>query len=106
VGMMGLGNRGLAWLLNRWAAIAAFCLCVQKGRVGWIGVAILVHGGSLLCRPQLPRFVADGNVESVSIMNISWGADHRVVDGATLARFSNLVKRYIEEPDRLLLHLS
>jgi len=48
---------------------------------------------------------AGGGVQSVRVMNISWGADHRVVDGATLAGFSNAWKRYIEQPETLLLRL-
>lgn len=39
-------------------------------------------------------------------MAVSWGADHRVLDGATLARFSNAWKALLEQPERLLLHLS
>lgn len=39
------------------------------------------------------------------VMCVSWGADHRVVDGATLAAASNVVKALLEEPARLLLHL-
>lgn len=38
-------------------------------------------------------------------MGVSWGADHRIVDGATLTRFSNAVKALLEDPARLLLHL-
>lgn len=34
---------------------------------------------------------------------LSWGADHRVVDGATLARASAHLERLLEEPSRLLL---
>jgi 2-oxoisovalerate dehydrogenase E2 component (dihydrolipoyl transacylase) len=37
-----------------------------------------------------------------TIMNISWSADHRVVDGATMARFSNQWKKYIEAPNMML----
>ena len=48
---------------------------------------------------RLPRFVGDSNeVEEASIMQISWGGDHRVVDGATMARFSNQWKAYLERP--------
>jgi 2-oxoisovalerate dehydrogenase E2 component (dihydrolipoyl transacylase) len=49
---------------------------------------------------RVPRFVDDESmeVEESHIMNISWGGDHRVVDGATLGRFSNLWKSYIESP--------
>ena len=55
---------------------------------------------------HLPRFAADGEVEKAALLNISWGADHRVLDGATLAEFSNKWKLYIEQPDRLLLRLT
>ena len=53
----------------------------------------------------LPRFAANGEVEKAALLNISWGADHRVLDGATLAEFSNKWKQFIEQPDRLLLRL-
>ena len=48
---------------------------------------------------RLPRFVGDSDeVEGAYIMQISWGGDHRVVDGATMARFSNQWKAYLESP--------
>jgi len=50
----------------------------------------------------LPRFDADDNVVKAKIMNVSWAGDHRVIDGATMARFSNLWKDYIENPHRML----
>ena len=53
----------------------------------------------------LPRFAANGEVEKAALLNISWGADHRILDGATLAEFSNKWKQFIEQPDRLLLRL-
>jgi 2-oxoisovalerate dehydrogenase E2 component (dihydrolipoyl transacylase) len=46
---------------------------------------------------RVPRFVGD-KVEEVHIMQISWGGDHRVIDGATMARFSNQWKAYMESP--------
>uniref|UniRef100_A0A6B2LGN3 2-oxoacid dehydrogenase acyltransferase catalytic domain-containing protein n=1 Tax=Arcella intermedia TaxID=1963864 RepID=A0A6B2LGN3_9EUKA len=52
---------------------------------------------------KLPRFAPNGEVVPVQIMNISWSADHRVVDGAAIANFSNLFKHYIEEPMSMLL---
>lgn len=54
---------------------------------------------------RLPRFNNEGNVVPVSIMQVSWSADHRVIDGATLANFCQEWKSYLERPDRLLLHL-
>lgn len=53
----------------------------------------------------LPRFDAEGNVVKAHILTVSWAADHRVVDGATVARFSNRMKQYLENPYTLLLDL-
>ena len=38
-------------------------------------------------------------------MQVSWSADHRVIDGATMARFSNLWKNYLENPGLMILNL-
>lgn len=53
---------------------------------------------------RLPRFVSDASneVESARIMPISWGGDHRAVDGATMARFSNLWKLHVENPSSMM----
>lgn len=53
----------------------------------------------------LPRFNASGQVVPAHIMNVSWSADHRIIDGATMCRFSNLWKEYLENPSSMLLHL-
>ncbi|RDY11072.1 Lipoamide acyltransferase, partial [Mucuna pruriens] len=45
------------------------------------------------------------NVQSLSIMEVNIGADHRVLDGATVARFCNEWKQLIENPELLTLHL-
>ncbi|KAF9087114.1 hypothetical protein BGX27_002989 [Mortierella sp. AM989] len=57
---------------------------------------------------RLPRFKMieeDGKkVERVvaqQIVNISWSADHRVIDGATVARFSEAWKTVVENPSLL-----
>ncbi|XP_003494350.1 lipoamide acyltransferase component of branched-chain alpha-keto acid dehydrogenase complex, mitochondrial [Bombus impatiens] len=52
---------------------------------------------------KLPRFDDKGNVEAANIISISWAADHRIVDGVTMAKYSNLWKHYIENPVFLLL---
>lgn len=56
---------------------------------------------------RLPRFAAPDSLEVVPahLLNVSWAADHRVVDGATMARFSNLWKNYLENPANFLLYL-
>lgn len=54
---------------------------------------------------QLPRFDEEGEVCAAAIMNVSWAADHRVVDGATLAGLSMEWQHLVENPERLLLSL-
>ncbi|PSR92571.1 Lipoamide acyltransferase component of branched-chain alpha-keto acid dehydrogenase [Actinidia chinensis var. chinensis] len=52
-----------------------------------------------------PQFDDDGNVYPVSVMSVNVGADHRVLDGATVARFCNEWKLFIEKPELLMLHM-
>ncbi|KAL6626270.1 hypothetical protein ACP70R_029996 [Stipagrostis hirtigluma subsp. patula] len=54
---------------------------------------------------KLPRFDDDENVYPSSVINVTVGADHRVVDGATVARFCNEWKSLVEKPELLLLHM-
>lgn len=51
----------------------------------------------------LPRFNANGAVEARQLMQISWSGDHRVIDGGTIARFTNLWKQYLEQPSAMLV---
>jgi len=53
----------------------------------------------------LPRFDSEGKVVRREIMAVSWSADHRVIDGATMARFSNRWRYMLETPASMLLHL-
>lgn len=54
---------------------------------------------------MLPRFDTAGNVVKSHILTVSWSADHRVIDGVTMARFSNQLKAYLENPYTLLLDI-
>lgn len=54
---------------------------------------------------RLPRFDDQDNVKAVNIMHVSWSGDHRIIDGATIVRFNNLWKSYLEEPLTMLTAL-
>ncbi|WJG07671.1 dihydrolipoyllysine-residue acetyltransferase [Aliiglaciecola sp. LCG003] len=54
---------------------------------------------------RLPRFDADDNVVAVNIMHVSWSGDHRIIDGATMVKFNNLWKSYLENPLSMLTDL-
>ncbi|KAL1507986.1 hypothetical protein AB1Y20_007588 [Prymnesium parvum] len=53
-------------------------------------------------RPS-PRYDASGNLVRRHVMQVSWSADHRIIDGATMARFSNAWIGYLESPAKMLL---
>ncbi|KAL1023194.1 hypothetical protein UPYG_G00037520 [Umbra pygmaea] len=53
----------------------------------------------------LPRFNSRDEVVKAHIVNVSWSADHRIIDGATMARFSNLWKGFLENPASMILDL-
>ncbi|XP_058495343.1 lipoamide acyltransferase component of branched-chain alpha-keto acid dehydrogenase complex, mitochondrial [Solea solea] len=53
----------------------------------------------------LPRFGSNGQVVPAHIMKVSWSADHRIIDGATMCRFSNLWSEYLQNPARMVLDL-
>lgn len=71
---------------------------------------------------KVPRFDDNGKLVTRHVLNLSWSADHRVrifsfaigfidlwslkvVDGATVARFSNRLKQYLEAPELMLAEL-
>lgn len=64
-------------------------------------VAILLVGRSR----KLPVVMSDDSIQPRLMMPLSISYDHRLVDGATAARFLNDVIGYLEAPSRLLLAL-
>jgi 2-oxoisovalerate dehydrogenase E2 component (dihydrolipoyl transacylase) len=53
----------------------------------------------------VPVFDDKGDVTRGEMVNFSWSADHRVIDGATMARMGNRVRELIESPELMLLEL-
>jgi len=54
---------------------------------------------------KIPKFNEKGEVVAADVMVVSWSGDHRVIDGATMARFSTLWKSYLETPAILIMDL-
>ncbi|RKO99516.1 hypothetical protein CXG81DRAFT_14379 [Caulochytrium protostelioides] len=88
---------------------------ITLSNIGAIGGTVLhpVLVESTLCigalgqAQTLPRYhpIVPGKKElelrPTQVMQVSFNADHRVVDGATVARFVQLWKRYLEHPSLL-----
>ncbi|PSN52048.1 hypothetical protein C0J52_04520 [Blattella germanica] len=76
------------------------------GRKGSLGTEDLTGGTFSLSNigAVVPKFDEQENIIKARIISVSWSADHRVIDGATMARFSNLWKKYVETPTSLLFN--
>jgi len=62
------------------------------------------QGAILAVGAGQPRAVVrDGEVVSATIMSVTMSCDHRVIDGATGARFLQTFKNFVEEPTSMLL---
>ena len=51
----------------------------------------------------VPAFDDEGQLVKRDQVQFSWSADHRVVDGATMARMAERVKGLIEEPGLMVV---
>ena len=47
--------------------------------------------------------VSDGRIEVATVMTVTMSCDHRVIDGATGARFLEQCRRFVEDPAAMLL---
>lgn len=52
-----------------------------------------------------PAFDCHGAVVPKTEMVFSWSADHRVIDGATMARMATLMKEFVEQPELMLARM-
>ena len=48
-------------------------------------------------------YLIDGKVSSSKIMKVTLSCDHRVIDGATGAKFLQTIKQYLENPVAMLV---
>lgn len=53
----------------------------------------------------VPAFDEQDRVVKKEIINFSWSADHRVVDGATIARMAERVRGFVEVPEGMMTRL-
>lgn len=58
-----------------------------------------------LGRIQETAEVIDGEVVPRTTVKLSLSYDHRVIDGATAARFMNVIKRNLENPEKMLMEM-
>lgn len=54
---------------------------------------------------KVPAFDEHDNVVPARVVNVSWSADHRVIDGATMARFHSQWIGYLQNPALLAAEL-
>lgn len=54
---------------------------------------------------QTTLVLKDGEVKERKYLCSSWSADHRLIDGATVARFVKRWKEILENPSLMLLNL-
>ena len=82
------------------------------GSIGGDVVAPIIVQGQLAIMGMgkikaVPVLGKDGkSVEKAEVMGMSWSADHRVVDGATMARAATVVQGHLEEPLTMMLEMS
>ncbi|KIW18592.1 hypothetical protein PV08_02880 [Exophiala spinifera] len=82
------------------------------GNIGGETVAPVIVEGQLAIMgigkiKKIPVFAEDGvTIRPAQVVSMSWSADHRVVDGATMARMATVVQRYLEEPGSMIVDLS
>lgn len=66
----------------------------------------IVGLGRIQNQVQLPGVEGSaGSAKAVKVMSASWAGDHRVLDGATMARFVSLWKSHLEDPLLMLAQL-
>ena len=63
----------------------------------------VIQGEAKLAGKGKLSVTKDGKIEIATMMTVTMSCDHRVVDGATGAKFLQTLKQFIEEPASMLL---
>lgn len=67
----------------------------------------IVAIGKINKKPKYVETNSTGHVwEPIDAINFSYSCDHRVIDGATCARFSEDIRKLIEDPQNMLLNMN
>lgn len=107
-----LAQLGQAGKLNNNDLTGGTITVSNIGNIGGEVVAPVIVEGQLAIMgvgkiKTIPVFAGDGvTVKPALQANISWSADHRVVDGATMARMATKVQKYLEEPGTMITDMS
>src|SRR3989338_4149704 len=67
-----------------------------------IGESAILALGKIYEKP----LVINGKIQIRKVLPVSIAFDHRILDGAHAALFTNKMKEYLEDPDQLMLELS
>lgn len=107
-----LAKLGQAGKLSNNDLTSATITVSNVGNIGGQVVAPVIVEGQLAIMgvgkiKTVPVFADDGvTVKPALQANVSWSADHRVVDGATMARMATKVQKYLEEPGMMIADMS
>jgi 2-oxoisovalerate dehydrogenase E2 component (dihydrolipoyl transacylase) len=107
-----LGQLGQAGKLSN-ADLSGGTITVSNiGNIGGETVGPVIVEGQLAILgvgkvKAVPVFAEDGKtLQKAEVVGLSWSADHRVVDGATMARMASIVQGYLEEPGAMIVDMS
>ena len=107
-----LAERGAAGKLSNEDLTGGTITVSNIGNIGGGVLAPVIVEGQLAIMGMgkikaTPIFGADGkSIERADMLSTSWSADHRVIDGATMARMAKVVQDYLEQPERMMIDMS
>lgn len=88
---------------------ASFTLSNIGSIGGLFGIPVIaqpqVSIGAIGAIRKVPKFDDKDNIIKAYVTTVLWTADHRVIDGATMTRFNNLFRQYVENPATMLTNL-